>query len=457
MRAAIYTRISADQTGQRLGVTRQLEDCVALAERLGWEIVAQFDDNDLSAFTGKARPGFESLLEGMERGEFGALLCWHTDRLYRSMRDLERLIEIADVGRVQIRTVQGGDLDLSNSAGRMVARILGSVARQESEHKGERQKRANVQKAAAGKWQTSNRPFGYTMTGQPVEAEATLFRSAVADVLCGKSLRKVSAEWNALGVATTLGNSWNSRQVRLVLLNPRYAALKVHLGKVVGPGEWEALIDTDTHYGLVAYLTDPARRVSTSFERKYIGTGVYRCGRCGGPMKSCQPGASRQRAYACRDFGHVLRQRETLDTYVERIVLEYLKGTDVHTRLSRPDGIDLPALRAKRSALQARLDDLAALFAEGAIDASQLRRGTNDLRAQVTKIDSQVAELAQTSPVANLIAAGDAVTEHWDALTPDLKGKIVDELMVVSVLPSPRGLKGFHPEYVEISWKAEAL
>jgi site-specific DNA recombinase len=55
--------------------------------------------------------------------------------------------------------------------------------------------------------------------------------------------------------------------------------------------------------------------------------------------------------------------------------------------------------------------------------------------------------------VANLIAAGEAVTEHWKALTPDLKGKIVDELMVVTVLPSPRGTKGFHPEYVDIKPK----
>ncbi|TVS77019.1 hypothetical protein FPZ47_26510 [Mycobacterium helveticum] len=33
-----------------------------------------------------------------------------------------------------LRTVQGAELDLSTSAGRMVARILGSVARQGSEN-----------------------------------------------------------------------------------------------------------------------------------------------------------------------------------------------------------------------------------------------------------------------------------------------------------------------------------
>src|SRR5271163_1553485 len=110
MRTAIYARISADQTGEGLGVQRQLEDCLALADQLGWEVVTRFDDNDLSAYNGKRRPGFEAMLADMQGGKFETLLCWHVDRLYRSMRDLERLIDVAEAHRVQIRTVQGGDL-----------------------------------------------------------------------------------------------------------------------------------------------------------------------------------------------------------------------------------------------------------------------------------------------------------------------------------------------------------
>jgi DNA invertase Pin-like site-specific DNA recombinase len=93
--AAVYTRISNDPKLQGLGVQRQLDDCLELADRLGWEIVARFDDNDTSAFSGKTRRGFEDMLDGMKNGDFGALVCWHTDRLYRSMRDLERLIDIS--------------------------------------------------------------------------------------------------------------------------------------------------------------------------------------------------------------------------------------------------------------------------------------------------------------------------------------------------------------------------
>jgi site-specific DNA recombinase len=96
---------------------------VCVADQLGWKIVARYDDNDVSAYSGKRRPGFDQMLDDMKAGQFAALIVWHIDRLYRSMKDLERLIDVADERGVQLKTVQGGDLDLSTSAGRMLGRI----------------------------------------------------------------------------------------------------------------------------------------------------------------------------------------------------------------------------------------------------------------------------------------------------------------------------------------------
>ena len=45
-RAAIYSRISRDFTGERAGVARQEEDCRAKASALGWEVVRVFVDNE---------------------------------------------------------------------------------------------------------------------------------------------------------------------------------------------------------------------------------------------------------------------------------------------------------------------------------------------------------------------------------------------------------------------------
>src|ERR1700690_931974 len=105
MRAAVYSLVSQDATGQRAGVTRQLEDCEALADRFGWEVTHRYADNDLSAYPDGSRPGFEAMLKAMADSEFGAVICWHPDRLFRSTKDLERLIGIANDRQVQLRTV----------------------------------------------------------------------------------------------------------------------------------------------------------------------------------------------------------------------------------------------------------------------------------------------------------------------------------------------------------------
>jgi hypothetical protein len=101
MRAAVYTRMSHDAAGQRAGVARQLQDCEKLADRLGWKVTHRYADNDANHI----RPGFEAMLKAMADSEFGAVICWHPDRLFRSMKDVERLVVIAQDRAVELRTV----------------------------------------------------------------------------------------------------------------------------------------------------------------------------------------------------------------------------------------------------------------------------------------------------------------------------------------------------------------
>ena len=71
-RAAIYCRISDDREGRGLGVARQEDECRALAERLGWSVTHVYRDNDLSAYRGRRRPGYQALLEAVKQGEVTA-------------------------------------------------------------------------------------------------------------------------------------------------------------------------------------------------------------------------------------------------------------------------------------------------------------------------------------------------------------------------------------------------
>lgn len=78
------------------------------------------------------------------------MAVWHVDRLTRSPRELEDVIDLADRHGVELATVSG-EIDLATPTGRMVARMLGAAARHEAEHKAERQKRQRRQAAEAGR------------------------------------------------------------------------------------------------------------------------------------------------------------------------------------------------------------------------------------------------------------------------------------------------------------------
>lgn len=458
----IYTRMSndpdADTAEAGAGVARQEQDCRKLAARLGWTVTEVYSDNDISAYTGKTRPRFEAMLDAIKRGQYDALICWHTDRLTRSMKDLERVIEVCDAAEVPIRTVNGGDLDVSTATGKMLARILGSVSRQESEHKSERQRRANIQRAEAGGWWSSHRVFGYEPDGTVRESEAALIRQAAADVLTGVSVRAIARRWNERGVTTVAGKEWNNRNLKPVLVNPRYAALRTYHGKVVGPGNWPAVLDLDTHHGLVAVLADRSAGPATvNYERKYVGSRRYICGRCGARMHhtvSANKQGRRWHRYVCTAAAHLGRSQPELDAYVEAVALTYMKDSD---RLARilgthhdTGGPDPAELRARRAALTAQKDELATLFTEGVLDGPAVRRESAKLATKISALDAALAETARRSPLADMLSEGlDELDQRWAAASPDIKGKVIDELFTVVVNPAPKG-RYFKPEYIDL-------
>lgn len=454
MRAAIYCRISADPDGTRLGVDRQLADCKALADKLGWTVVHEFSDNDISAYAGRTRPGYEALLAAVGRGEVQGILSWHVDRLHRNLTELERFITLCEAHSVTVQTCQAGTLDLSSASGQMVARIVGAVARHEVDHARSRMKRAHAAHAEAGRWRVGQRAFGWEPGGTELrETEAEAIRQGARMILSGDSLRAVVRDWTARELTTAQGKPWTPLAVRRILTNPRMAGVSIHLGKVVGRGKWPSILDDDTHRALVAVLTDPERSTNhVGAERKYQGSGIYLCGRCGSTVRSFSV-AGGAKAYRCNAEPHLSRRQIEVDEHVSDIVIGRLTMPDAALILESGPHVDVPALRTQRDGLQTRLGELADLFAAGHIDATQLRRGSERLREQVEGIDRTIATTRESSPLADLVLAGEELAELWPGLSPEVRGQIIDQLMVVTILPSPRGRRGFDPEFVQIEWK----
>ncbi len=303
VRAAIYARISLDRNGASLGVERQIEDCQALASDRGWQVVGTYVDNDISAYSGKPRPGYRTLLSDIDAELVDVVVAWHTDRIHRSPRELEEWIELSERKRVATVTVRAGELDLSTAAGRMVARMLGAAARHESEQKSERVRRARQQAAAMGKHH-GKLGYGYDVDGTIDVGQATIVREIAARILAGESLFSITSELNARRIPSPGGSSWRSPNLRSMIMRGSLCGWREwepggrghgH-GELVAKGEWAAILDRETTEQLRALLTDPARRRGR--QPQHLLTGILVCGRCESRMSGGPDGAGGHR-YAC--------------------------------------------------------------------------------------------------------------------------------------------------------------
>lgn len=286
-RAALYCRISRDDEGTEgagLGVQRQHKDCDELAARQGWTVAGTYTDNDLTAMGGKERPRYLDLLADIRAGRVDVVVAWHTDRLHRSVTELETYIEACQPREVPTFTCKAGHLDLTTASGRMVARILGAVARQEVEHAIERMREQKRQQREAGLKSPGPRPFGYAWAGKgqlvQIEHEADHIRFAYASVLSGKPLYWTAQAMNTAGAVTPKGRPWKQQTLREMLLRASNCGLIEHDGQTM-PGGWDPIVPERDWRNLKALLEDGMRRVTPGPKPAHLLTGMIICG--GGP------------------------------------------------------------------------------------------------------------------------------------------------------------------------------
>jgi len=416
-RAAIYVRISQDRAGAGLGVGRQADDCRALANRMGWDVIAVHVDNDASASTGKRRPAYESLLVDVDSGRVDVVVVWHTDRLHRSPIELERYIGICDPRGVATHSVQAGEQDLSTPSGRMVARMLGAAARYEVEHKAERTRRAQAQAAAAGKWLGGGRPFGWRLLpgggAELDEVEADVVRDASRNLLAGLSLGSMVEDLDARGIRTSTGRTWSYTSLRQVVSRARNAGLVELHGEIVAASQWPAILEEEVWRAVVSTLADPGRRRSQSNRVRWLLAGIARCV-CGAPCRSGSVSGAHGRAsravYRCRQGGpgHVARSAEPVDALVTEVIL---------AMLSRPDAVDIltadstapdaQGLRTEAMALRQRLIDAADLWETGDLPTGDYRDRAERLRARLAVVEAGMAGSVRMAALAPLLTPGD--------------------------------------------------
>jgi hypothetical protein len=345
-----------------------------------------------------------------------------------------------------------------------MARILGAVARKESDDKSRRIIRKHQEIAHDGGLAGGgSRPFGYLAdrrTVDPSEAEAV--REAVARIRAGDSLRAIASDWNARSVATVSGGPWTTTVLRRVLMSSRIAGQRSYRGEIVAQGRWDAIITPDESAAVRAILGDPARNTRRTVRRYLLSGGLLRCKLCNAVLVA-RPRTDGTRRYVCASgpnftgCGRIAILAEPLEHLIAEAVIlrldtpELAAAVDGRATDLAPSTVDHEAVARD----EAQLAELAQAYGDRHITLAEYLVARKPIEARLDAAKARMSRANRTVAIRDYVGRSDTLRAAWDGL-PLLRQRavvaaVLDRAFIGSAV---HGRTRFDPDRVEPVWRA---
>lgn len=463
IRAALYARQSVHEPE---GIKRQIAACRSLAESREYEVVAEYLDDNVSGYKARGdETGFARMLDDARAGRFDVLIVRKLDRLGRSLSALESLT----AARVNTVTTDG-ELDLASPSGRLVANVLTSVSRAESEIKAERRVFANADRRQSGIPTSGRVPYGYQWVPTAKRDGAAAYvvdpdragdvREIFDAFLAGVPLGSIARDLNAKGRRTIStkrhpeGVAFSPTTLRRMLMSPYYAALlplpaqdgdqrpydqRAITRDTCVPGRWEAIVSVEEWEEACSRLKHPERKTSPGPARKWLLSGIAVCGvdDCGLPVRA-GGGEKGIHSYRCASMAHFMRRGVPLDEFVERVVIARLLRPDAVDLLDNRERHDVDELRAQRRRLETSIRQAGDDEQDGLIDRGERVRLIKRANARLAEVDEKLRGGVDTSALADVLGSDD-IAAAWHALTLGRKRAILEALVTPVVFSVGQG------------------
>lgn len=349
-KAAIYARISkADSDVDK--VENQISELRKLAKGAGYDVVAIFEDDDISAYKGiNVRPGWARLLRAIEKQQFEVILATEMSRFTRgSGAESEVFTATCVKAGVVIHTRSGGVLDPRSPSALAMVQIMDVLSGLEVALKVERQKARNRADLAIGKPTKGLRPFGWEKDRITLrESEARHIREAYGDILeRGESVWAIAQKWNKLGIKTESmvrprksridgvvkppPGIWTTTTVRSLLIRPRNAGILTAEGAELPTSLITPIVSRQDWESLCASIKGTP--MPKGAKPQYLLGGILEC-TCGQTMHASKSISGRKgkkhsyQIYRCRLYGfdksqsHVTCQLLIADDVVRTWIVE---------------------------------------------------------------------------------------------------------------------------------------
>jgi DNA invertase Pin-like site-specific DNA recombinase len=479
--AALYCRLSPRPDGSYEGVGDQEKwGREYAASKWPGEPVKVFRDRGISAANGEDRPGYDALRAAIGRGEVAHV--WAVEQARLERREVEWFVlaaELDSAGITEVHTNRDGVVWVRGE----VAGIKAVLAAAEVRKLTRRINDTLAERAAEGK-PSGATPLGYRhcdptrcdhdkehKTLHVVREEADGIRWAADRILAGWSLANVATGLRDRGLTGSHGGQITAGTVKSVVTSPTVAGKRVHKGRVVGDGNWDAILD-ESVWKAVRHRLASKRTVQRAdggsypvsgtgrpgrTARKYLLTGgVGTCGVCYAPLVASMKqlkGRDPQPYYLCHKKvggrGCVGIQADPTEQYVVDQLLdeldkpEFLDAISVDDSAQRRDEIvtGLEDLDAQR-------EDLAKLWAKRQLTLTEWGTAREALAEQEQRLRVDLAELPP--PLVGVDIS--RVREGWPNFTLDERREIIGMFVAKVAVNRASGPRRWNPGRIHIEW-----
>lgn len=298
-------------------IPMQRKACREFADKMGWRIIREEQENGISGFKVSAenRDKIQLIKEHAEKGLFDILLVFMFDRLGRKSDETPFIVEWLTKKGIKVWSVNEGEQRFESHTDRLTNYIRFWQADGESQKTSIRTRTAMEQMVMEGRWRGGTVPYGYiaVKSGQlnkrkhevskltVHEEEAKVVRQIFnLAATFGYGRWKISNILNKQEIKTRDGKNWHESSVGGILHNRIYIGI-LRNGKAVSePFEELRIVDDATFEKVQNQMTErqninkETRTVPLNVSGQSLLSGNVFCGHCKGRLTLTTNGSKRK-------------------------------------------------------------------------------------------------------------------------------------------------------------------
>lgn len=401
-KAIAYFRVSTDMQKEDLSLETQEKGGEIFARDNNIEIVKKF--TDVMSGGNRNRKGFIEAQKYLEenQGEIDYFIAYDVSRIARDAFAFLSLFNKLNLLNVKLKLINNPTLDSDSPMGKLILTILAAIFEFFRFDNADRVRDNMIVKVKEGK-RMNNAPYGYRIIDKKmviVPEEAELIKYIYQEYLKGHGIvalermtgkdRSTIKQW--LNNKVYAGyNIFGKRKMNKTTFKPMKNPDETKI--VEAKGDWEPIIDIDTWEKVANRMSlNQELRMRNIEKTSYLLSGLL-FHTCGSKFRG-NAGRKGTYYYRCTGCSRSIKS-DTLDKKVldELFNSEFLNELNKIPLENNNKDSELKKLKAQKSKLKTREENLIELYADGDITKEQFKSKKVDIQNSLIDIEAKIIEL----------------------------------------------------------------